>query len=179
MIINRTKLAQHVMDAGKKLCLCTPPEGKMCDVRFVPHSCCLLSLTFLEHVPAQKWKKIQIFISHRLIHVQTCLIVTTTSVSTPPTHPSQKIHTIPTSYQTWQTIFLLPSSPFRTNNPLRPLRQHSKENLSAAITQITPPMQSQRPPFTKRQMECLDTHPSSYHHGIQGHANFVCTLLLP
>jgi hypothetical protein len=57
MIINRTQLTQHVMDARKKLCLCTPPEGKMCDVWFVPHSCCLLSLTFLKHVPAQKLKK--------------------------------------------------------------------------------------------------------------------------
>jgi hypothetical protein len=117
-------LAQQSDECGGKLCLCMPPEGKMCDVWFVPHSCCLLSLTFLKHVPAQKTQKSK-YHFHRLIHVQTCLIVTTTSVSTPP-HPPQNTHySNIISPWPWQTAFPLPSSSFRTNNPLRPRRQHS------------------------------------------------------
>jgi hypothetical protein len=42
---------------GEKAVFVLATRRKMCDVRFVPHSCCLLSLTFLKHVPTRKWQK--------------------------------------------------------------------------------------------------------------------------
>ncbi len=104
---------------------------KICDVRFVPHSCSLFSLMFLNTFPCENCKN-PIILSHRLIHVLTCFIGTTTSVSTPHT-PLTKIHTIPTSYQHGSPPSPLPSSPFRTNNPLCPLRQPSPSRQRKSI----------------------------------------------
>jgi hypothetical protein len=122
VIITRTQLAQHVMDA-RGSCVCACHQNEMWDVWFVPHSCCLLSLTFLKYFPAKKLQKSKYCFSqaHPCSNMPHC----NNHISIHLPHPPRKNTHHTNIISTWQTAFPLPSSPFRTNNPLHPLRQHS------------------------------------------------------
>jgi hypothetical protein len=67
-----------------------PTERKMCDVWSVPHSFCLLSLTFLEHVPAQKWKKSKYCFSQAHLCPNMPHCNNHISIHPPPLHPPHK-----------------------------------------------------------------------------------------
>ncbi len=118
------------MDVGES-CVCACHQKEMCDMWFVPHSCCLLSLMFLKHVPAQTTQKSKYCFS--LAHPCSNMPHCNNHISIHPPQPPHKNTCHTNIISMWQTAFPLPSSLFRTNNPLRPLRQHSPSRQRKSI----------------------------------------------